>query len=76
MKNTNKKMSQHSMILNHLRVSKGITLREAFIDYGIPSFTKRISELRKLGFPIDGIKCRHPVTNQRYTRYTLVEENA
>ena len=75
MKNTIRKMSQHSMILNHLRVSKGITLREAFIDYGIPSFTKRISELRKSGHRIDGIAGRHPVTNQRYTRYTLVEEN-
>jgi len=76
MKNTMRKISQHTMILKHLRASKGLTLREALIDYGIQSFTKRISELRKLGYRIDGIKSRHPVTNQRYTRYTLVEENA
>ena len=69
-------MSQHTMILKHLRASKGITLREALIDYSIQSFTKRISELRKLGYRIDGIAGRHPVTNQRYTRYTLLEENA
>ena len=76
MKNTNKKMSQHNMILTHLRASKGLTLREALLDYSIQSFPKRISELRKLGYRIDGIAGRHPVTNQRYTRYTLVEENA
>jgi hypothetical protein len=76
MKNTNKKMSQHTMILNHLLASRGLTLREALIDYRIQSFPKRISELRKSGYRIDGIKSRHPVTNQRYTRYTLVEESA
>ncbi len=75
MKNTNKKMSQHTMILKHLRASKGLTLREALLDYSIQSFPKRISELRKSGYRIDGIAGRHPVTNQRYTRYTLVEEN-
>jgi len=76
MKNTNKKMSQHNMILTHLRASKGLTLREALLDYSIQSFPKRISELRKSGHRIDGIAGRHPVTNQRYTRYTLVEESA
>ena len=76
MKNTMRKISQHTMILKHLRASKGLTLREALIDYRIQSFPKRISELRKSGYRIDGIKSRHPVTNQRYTRYTLVEENA
>ena len=76
MKNTNKKMSQHNMILTHLRASKGLTLREALLDYSIQSFPKRISELRKSGHRIDGIAGRHQVTNQRYTRYTLVEESA
>ncbi len=75
MNNTIRKTSQHSMILKHLRATKGLTLREALIDYSIQSFTKRISELRRSGYRIDGIKGRHPVTNQRYTRYTLVEEN-
>ena len=75
MNNTIRKTSQHSMILKHLRATKGLTLREALIDYSIQSFTKRISELRKSGYRIDGIAGRHPVTNQRYTRYTLVEEN-
>ena len=60
MKNTNKKMSQHTMILKHLRATKGLTLREALIDYSIQSFTKRISELRKSGYRIDGIQGKTP----------------
>lgn len=67
-------MGQHDKIIKHLRASKGLTVREALIDYSIQSFTKRISELRQLGYRIDGVKGKHPVTNQRYTRYVLIEE--
>lgn len=66
-------MKQHIQILNHLRATKGLTVREAMIDYSIQSFTKRISELRSMGHRIDGVKGKHPVTGQRYTRYVLVE---
>tara|TARA_R110001632_G_scaffold203216_1_gene326472 strand:+ start:445 stop:663 length:219 start_codon:yes stop_codon:yes gene_type:complete len=68
--------NQHNKILGHLRVTKGLTQREAMLDYSIQSFTKRISELRKLGHTIEGIKGSHPVTGQKYTRYTLIEEAA
>lgn len=67
-------MGQHEKILKHLRASKGLTVREALVDYSIQSFTKRISELRQLGYRIDGVKGKHPVTSQRYTRYVLIEE--
>jgi len=67
------KNTQHNKIIKHLRATKGLTLREAMSDYSIQSFTKRISELRKAGYRIDGIKGKHAVTGQRYTRYTLVE---
>jgi hypothetical protein len=70
------KISQNNKILNHLRATKGMTLREALLDYSIQSFPKRISELRKLRHRIDGVKSRHPVTGQRYTRYVLIEETA
>ena len=66
---------QHNIILKHLRATKGLTVREAMIDYSIQSFTKRISELRKLGYRIDGVKSKHPVTGQRYTRYVVVDEH-
>jgi hypothetical protein len=67
---------QHNIILKHLRATKGLTVREAMIDYSIQSFTKRISELRKMGYNIHGVKSKHPVTGQRYTRYVLIEETA
>lgn len=66
--------SQHTLILTHLRKTKGLTQREAMIDYSIQSFTKRISELRKLGYNIVSVKGQHPITAQRYTRYVLLEE--
>ena len=63
------KTTQYDMILKHLKATKGLTQREALLDYSIQSFTKRISELRKRGYRIDGVKNAHPVTGQRYTRY-------
>ena len=39
--------TQNAKIITHLRATKGLTLREAMLDYSIQSFTKRISELRK-----------------------------
>jgi len=70
------KTTQYTKILNHLKATKGLTQREALLDYSIQSFTARISELRKLGYRIDGVKSSHPVTGQRYTRYVLIEEAA
>jgi len=49
-------------------------VREAMIEYSISSLTKRIHELRGLGFNILSTTKRHPVTKQRYVRYTLQEE--
>jgi hypothetical protein len=65
--------TQHKLILNHLRATKGLTVREAMVEYSIQSFTKRISELRELGYNIIGVRGKHPVTGQRYTRYVLCE---
>lgn len=68
------KTTQHTNILKHLRTTKGITVREALIEYSISSLTKRIHELRGLGYDILSTTKRHPVTKQRYVRYTLHEE--
>ena len=68
--------TQYSKIINHLKATKGLTQREALLDYSIQSFPKRISELRQRGYRIDGVKNAHPVTGQRYTRYVLVEDAA
>lgn len=66
--------TQHALIIKHLKSTKGLTVREALIDYSIQSFTKRISELRKAGYNIVGVQRIHPTKPQRYTRYFLVEE--
>lgn len=64
-------MSQNLTILNHIRRAGSISQREALIDHGIQSLTKRISELRIAGYKIKTIHKKHPVTGQRYARYSL-----
>lgn len=66
--------TQHTNIMNHLRTTKGITVREAMIEYHISSLTKRIHELRELGHKIVSNHKSHPVTGQKYVRYTLQSE--
>lgn len=68
------KNTQQSNIMKHLRTAGSITVREAMIEYHISSLTKRIHELRELGYDILSTVKRHPVTGQRYTRYTLLSE--
>lgn len=63
--------TQLAKILSHLRRAKKITQREALIDYSIQSLTKRISELRELGYNIKTQFKHHPTTGQRYAQYTL-----
>ena len=65
------KNTQHTLILKHLRATTGLTVREAMIEYSISSLTKRIQELRDMGYDIVSHKKAHPVTGQRYVRYTL-----
>jgi len=66
--------TQLSNIMKHLRTTGSITVREAMIEYHISSLTKRIHELRQLGIDIMSVTKRHPVTGQRYVRYTLMSE--
>lgn len=66
-----KMTTQNNLILNHMFRTGSITQREAIIDYSIQSLTKRISELRGLGYKIKSEKRLHPTTGQRYVRYVL-----
>ena len=66
--------TQHKMIIKHLETTNGITVREAMIEYSISSLTKRVHELRGLGYEIESVRKQHPVTGQRYTRYFLLDE--
>lgn len=66
--------TQHANILKHLKTTKGLTVREALIEYSISSLTKRVHELRGMGYDIVSHPKKHPVTGQRYVRYTLSSE--
>ena len=66
-------MTQHDMIIKHLRKAGSITVREAMVEYSISSLTKRINELRTIGYDIVSVTKYHPVTKQRYVRYRFAE---
>lgn len=67
-------MSQNQLILDHMKRTGSITMREALIDYSVQSLTKRIQELRQAGYNIKSVQKTHPTTGQRYTRYTLIRK--
>lgn len=64
-------MTQIQILLNHFKKASSISQREALVDYSIQSLTKRISELRDMGYNIVTQHKHHPVTGQRYARYVL-----
>lgn len=64
-------MTQVEKILNHLKKNGSISQREAYLDYGIQSFHRRLTDLKDVGYVIDGQPKKHPVTGQEYTRYFL-----
>ena len=66
-------MTQNQKIIKHLRDAGSITVREAIVEYSISSLTKRISELRALGYSIVSKTKQHPITGQDYVRYHLNE---
>jgi len=64
-------MTQNQKIIKHLQKAGSITVREALVEYSIQSLTKRVQELRQSGFNIVSTVKHHPITKQKYTRYTL-----
>lgn len=67
-------MTQNEIIINHLKRTGSITQREALIDYSVQCLTKRIQELRDIGYRIKTVQKTHPTTGQRYARYTLIRK--
>ena len=64
-------MTQNQIIMKHLKKAGSITVREALIEYSVQSLTKRIQELREAGNEIVSTVKFHPITRQKYVRYTL-----
>lgn len=64
-------MTQNQVLLAHFKKAKSISQREALVDYSIQSLTKRISELKSMGYNIQTQHKKHPITGQRYARYVM-----
>jgi hypothetical protein len=65
------KQTQAEKILNHILVHGSITQREAYIDYSIQSFHRRLTDIKDSGYELVGVSKHHPTTGQVYSRYYL-----
>jgi hypothetical protein len=63
--------TQVQKLIDHLYNTGSITQREALMDYSIQSLTRRIVDIRNKGYNVKSEQRHHPVTGQRYVRYTL-----
>lgn len=62
---------QCQTVLEHMERAGSITMREAIMDHSIQSLTRRITDLRDMGYRIASEHKNHPITGQRYVRYVL-----
>ncbi|WP_349434227.1 helix-turn-helix domain-containing protein [Pararhizobium sp. A13] len=69
-------MTQVEKILNHIQKNGSITQREAYLDYGIQSFHRRLSDIREMGVRLLPVQKVHPTTGQEYTRYFIAGSKA
>ena len=75
------KMKQTDRILTYMRDFGSISTREAFIDLGVARLASRIHDLRRLGYPIDGVMVQskdrygEPVSYKRYSLGEAIENN-
>jgi hypothetical protein len=72
-------MTKLDKIMKHLRTVGNISIREAMDDYNISggALTKYISVLRNdYEWPIAREFRKHPITGDRYARYTLTNQAA
>lgn len=65
-------MTQPEKMLAHLRTYGSITQREAYIDLGVQSFHRRLTDLKDMGVFLRPEPRVNRTTGQEYTRYFLV----
>lgn len=63
-------------IVQHIRRAGSISAREAMSDHGITSasLARRICDIEQAGFKVVRDRRVHPITGQKYTRYSIKEE--
>jgi hypothetical protein len=64
-----RRMTQVEKMLAHLRANGSITQREAYIDLGVQSFHRRITDLKEIGAVLRPEPRVNKTTGQEYTRY-------
>jgi hypothetical protein len=64
-------MTQLETLKKHFKTASSISQREAIMDYSIQSLTRCVTSLRRQGMAIHTVWKKHPITGQRYCRYTL-----
>lgn len=62
---------QAKTVYKHIKSAGSITQREALLDHSVQSLTRRITEIRKQCIPIISEFKYHPITGQRYARYSI-----
>ena len=65
------KPSQNDMVLDHIRKIGSISFAEAWDAYGVRSLPRRIADLKERGHNIVVKMKEHPITGQRYARYSM-----
>ena len=60
-------------IVTHMEKAGSISAREAMADMGITSasLTRRMTDIEAAGIPIKRERREHPITKQKFTRYSL-----
>lgn len=75
LKANGKRMTQAEAIIHHIETTGSITQREAMLEYGVQSFTKRLCDIEAKGHVLIKQRKVHPVSGQRYTRVYLRDVN-
>lgn len=67
---------QASLVYQHMARAGSISARDAFDDHGITSATlsRRICDIEAEGFKVERESKKHPITERRYTRYSLKDQ--
>lgn len=66
--------TQTSLLLDHFKVTPNISNMEAWNLYGIRSITRRITDLKEMGYVIHSERRVAP-NGQRYVRYHFVHQD-
>lgn len=67
-------MTQVEKLLNHMRKIGPISQRDAYLEYDIQSFHRRLSDIREMGIKLKATPKVNPVTGQEYTRYSIEKD--